>query len=67
MWPRTLELCGFRAVDLAPGETRTVAFPLGAELSGTGTVVEFRVAESARAALTAVPSQSFTAPDETPL
>ncbi len=67
VWPRTLELCGFRAVDLAPGETRTVAFPLGAELSGTGTVVEFRVAESARAALTAVPSQSFTAPDETPL
>ncbi|MFE6618874.1 glycoside hydrolase family 3 N-terminal domain-containing protein [Streptomyces sp. NPDC057740] len=67
VWPRTLELCGFRAVELAPGETRTVAFPLGAELPGRGTVVEFRVAQSARAALTAVPTQSFTAPDETPL
>ncbi|KUO03450.1 glycoside hydrolase family 3 N-terminal domain-containing protein [Streptomyces caeruleatus] len=67
VWPRTLELCGFRAVDLAPGETRTVAFPLGAELPGRGTVVEFRVAQSARAALAAVPTQSFTAPDETPL
>ncbi|MCF1598168.1 glycoside hydrolase family 3 C-terminal domain-containing protein [Streptomyces muensis] len=67
VWPRTLELCGFRAVDLAPGETRTVAFPLGADLPGRGTVVEFRVAESARAALGAVPTQSFTAPDETPL
>lgn len=67
VWPRTLELCGFQAVDLAPGETRTVAFPLGADLPGRGTVVEFRVAESARAALTAVPTQSFTAPDETPL
>ncbi|GAA4041861.1 glycoside hydrolase family 3 N-terminal domain-containing protein [Streptomyces shaanxiensis] len=67
VWPRTLELCGFRAVDLAPGETRTVTFPLGADLPGRGTVVEFRVAESARAALTAVPTQSFTAPDETPL
>ncbi|WP_031487026.1 glycoside hydrolase family 3 N-terminal domain-containing protein [Streptomyces bicolor] len=66
VWPRTLELCGFQAVDLAPGETRTVTFPLGAELPGTGTVVEFRVAESARAALTAIPTQSFTAPEETP-
>ncbi|MGC9543415.1 glycoside hydrolase family 3 N-terminal domain-containing protein [Streptomyces sp. UG1] len=65
VWPRTLELCGFRAVDLAPGETRTVTFPAGAVPPGT--VVEFRVAESARAALTAVPTQSFTAPDETPL
>lgn len=65
VWPRTLELCGFRAVDLAPGETRTVAFPLGAVPPGT--VVEFRVAESAGAALTAVPTQSFTAPEETPL
>ncbi|MFE7270168.1 glycoside hydrolase family 3 N-terminal domain-containing protein [Streptomyces sp. NPDC057623] len=67
VWPRTLELCGFQAVDLAPGETRTVAFPLGADLPGRGTVVEFRVARSARAALTAVPTQSLTAPDETPL
>lgn len=67
VWPRTLELCGFQAVDLAPGETRTVTFPLGAGLPGRGTVVEFRVAESARAALTAVPTQSFTAPEDTPL
>ncbi|MET9871939.1 fibronectin type III-like domain-contianing protein, partial [Streptomyces sp. NPDC006386] len=82
VWPRTLELRGFQAVDLAPGECRTVVFPLGAEqlaqvgadletavLPGT---VEIRVAESARRALTAVPvglrvGQSFTAPDETPL
>ncbi|MET9681682.1 glycoside hydrolase family 3 N-terminal domain-containing protein [Streptomyces coeruleorubidus] len=70
VWPRTLELCGFRAVGLAPGETRTVAFPLGADFRTAvppGTVVEFRVAASARAALTAVPTQSFTAPEETPL
>ncbi|MGK5697927.1 glycoside hydrolase family 3 N-terminal domain-containing protein [Streptomyces sp. URMC 128] len=70
VWPRTLELHGFRAVDLAPGETRTVAFPLGADFAAAvppGTVVEFRVAASARAALTAVPTQSFTAPEETPL
>ncbi|CAM5637060.1 putative Periplasmic beta-glucosidase [Streptomyces afghaniensis 772] len=70
VWPRTLELHGFRAVDLAPGETRTVTFPLGADFAAAvppGTVVEFRVAASARAALTAVPTQSFTAPEETPL
>ncbi|MEU6917461.1 glycoside hydrolase family 3 N-terminal domain-containing protein [Streptomyces olindensis] len=70
VWPRTLELHGFQAVDLAPGETRTVAFPLGADFQAAvppGTVVEFRVAQSARAALTAVPTQSFTAPEETPL
>ncbi|CAL9291391.1 glycoside hydrolase family 3 N-terminal domain-containing protein [Streptomyces sp. SudanB52_2052] len=82
VWPRTLELRGFQALDLAPGECRTAVFPLGAEqlaqvgadletavLPGT---VEIRVAESARRALTAVPvglrvGQSFTAPDETPL
>ncbi|WP_244207292.1 glycoside hydrolase family 3 N-terminal domain-containing protein [Streptomyces swartbergensis] len=70
VWPRRLELCGFRAVGLAPGESRTVAFPLGAGLGAAvppGTVVEFRVAASARTALTAVPTQSFTAPEETPL
>ncbi|MFB6848791.1 glycoside hydrolase family 3 N-terminal domain-containing protein [Streptomyces sp. NPDC056373] len=82
VWPRTLELRGFRAVDLAPGECRTVAFTLGPEqLAQVGTdletavlpgTVEIRVAESARRALTAVPvglrvDQSFTAPDETPL
>lgn len=64
VWPRTLELHGFQAVDLAPGETRTVTFSLGADLHGT--VVEFRVAESAREALTTAPTQSFTAPEETP-
>jgi beta-glucosidase len=65
VWPRALELRGFRAVELAPGETRTVVFPRPAP--DAGTTVEARVAESARAALTAVPTQSFTAPDETPL
>ncbi|MGN9757752.1 glycoside hydrolase family 3 N-terminal domain-containing protein [Streptomyces sp. SD31] len=65
VWPRALELRGFRAVELAPGETRTVVFPRPA--TDAGTTVEARVAESARAALTAVPTQSFTAPDETPL
>ncbi|PPS77291.1 MULTISPECIES: glycoside hydrolase family 3 N-terminal domain-containing protein [Streptomyces] len=82
VWPRTLELRGFRAVDLEPGECRTVAFVLGPEqLAQVGTdletavlpgTVEIRVAESACRALTAVPvglrvDQSFTAPDETPL
>jgi beta-glucosidase len=65
VWPRTLELRGFQGVDLAPGECRTVAFPLvfdqlaqvgddleTAVLPGT---VEIRVAESSRAALKAVP------------
>lgn len=65
VWPRTLELRGFQGVDLAPGECRTVAFPLafdqlaqvGADLETAvlpGTV-EIRVAESSRAALKAVP------------
>ncbi|MBA4862307.1 glycoside hydrolase family 3 C-terminal domain-containing protein [Streptomyces sp. PSKA54] len=65
VWPRTLELRAFQGVDLAPGEQRTVTFSLGADqlvqvgadletgvLPGT---LEIRVAESARAALTAVP------------
>ncbi|NGO10336.1 beta-glucosidase [Streptomyces sp. HC44] len=87
VWPRTLELRAFQGAGLAPGERRTVAFSLGADqlaqvgadletretsvLPGT---LEIRVAESAKAALTAVPvvlrtdgDQSFTAPDETPL
>ncbi|GAB2998425.1 glycoside hydrolase family 3 N-terminal domain-containing protein [Streptomyces pseudoechinosporeus] len=82
VWPRTLELRAFRSVDLAPGECRTVDIPLGADqlaladadletavLPGT---LEVRIAESARAALTAVPvlfrvDQNFTAPDATPL
>ncbi|MEV0225606.1 glycoside hydrolase family 3 N-terminal domain-containing protein [Streptomyces sp. NPDC050704] len=65
-WPRTLELRAFRSAELAPGESRTIAIPLGADqlaqvgadletavLPGT---LEIRVAESARAALTAVPA-----------
>jgi beta-glucosidase len=54
-WPRTLELCAFEGVDLAPGESRTVVTRLGADQLAGADVVEIRVAESARAALTAVP------------
>ncbi|MGW2717304.1 glycoside hydrolase family 3 N-terminal domain-containing protein [Streptomyces sp. NPDC001492] len=54
-WPRTLELFAFEGVDLVPGECRSVTLPLDRDrLAGTRTV-EIRVAESARAALTAVP------------
>ncbi|MDN3021606.1 glycoside hydrolase family 3 N-terminal domain-containing protein [Streptomyces sp. S.PB5] len=51
-WPRTLELCAFEGVGLAPGERRTVALSLGEARTGSA---EIRVAESARAALRAVP------------
>ncbi|WP_329597062.1 glycoside hydrolase family 3 C-terminal domain-containing protein [Streptomyces pseudovenezuelae] len=61
-WPRTLELCAFEGVGLAPGERRTVTVPL----AGLGGTVEIRVAASAREALRAR-GQSFTAPDDTPL
>lgn len=55
-WPRTLELCAFEGVDLAPGECRTVTLPLDRDrLAGT-TTAEIRVAQSSRAALTAVPA-----------
>jgi beta-glucosidase len=54
-WPRTLELCAFEGVGLAPGESRTVATRLGADQLAGADVVEVRVAPSARAALTAVP------------
>ncbi|MDN0197335.1 glycoside hydrolase family 3 N-terminal domain-containing protein [Streptomyces sp. S.PNR 29] len=71
VWPRTLELCAFEGVALAPGERRTVTLTVGAELTGA---VEIRVAESARAALSVVPvvvhpdgAQNFTAPADTPL
>jgi beta-glucosidase len=71
-WPRTLELCAFEGVALAPGERRTVTMTLGVEPACAA--FEIRVAESARAALTAVPvvvhldgGQNFTAPAETPL
>ncbi|MEW2562049.1 glycoside hydrolase family 3 N-terminal domain-containing protein [Streptomyces griseorubiginosus] len=61
-WPRTLELCAFEGVGLAPGERRTVTLPL----EGVTGTVEIRVAASAAQAL-AVKGHSFTAPDETPL
>ncbi|WP_107483399.1 glycoside hydrolase family 3 N-terminal domain-containing protein [Streptomyces humi] len=54
-WPRTLELCAFEGVDLAPGECRTVLTRLGADRLAGADVVQIRVASSARAALTAVP------------
>lgn len=54
-WPRTLELCAFEGIGLAPGESRTVVTRLGADQLAGAEVVEIRVAESARAALTAVP------------
>ncbi|MFJ9632423.1 glycoside hydrolase family 3 N-terminal domain-containing protein [Streptomyces sp. NPDC101175] len=55
VWPRTLELHGFRSVDLAPGERRTVAVPFGTDRFGRAGAVEVRVARSARAALAAEP------------
>ncbi|MFF7278595.1 glycoside hydrolase family 3 N-terminal domain-containing protein [Streptomyces griseorubiginosus] len=61
-WPRTLELCAFEGVGLAPGERRTVTLPL----RGLGGTVEIRVAASAAEALGAK-GHSFTAPAETPL
>ena len=53
-WPRTLELCAFEGVDLAPGERRTLTLRLDADLTGTSSV-EIRVADSSRSALGAVP------------
>ncbi|MEU0025956.1 glycoside hydrolase family 3 N-terminal domain-containing protein [Streptomyces sp. NPDC006335] len=61
-WPRTLELCAFEGVGLAPGERRTVTLPL----EGIDGTVEIRVAASAREALGAR-GQSLTAPADTPL
>ncbi|WP_106981005.1 glycoside hydrolase family 3 N-terminal domain-containing protein [Streptomyces fulvoviolaceus] len=52
VWPRTLELCAFEGVGLAPGERRTVALSIEDARADS---VEIRVAESARAALTSVP------------
>lgn len=54
VWPRTLELCAFEGVGLAPGERRTVSLPFEVP-PGVG-AVEIRVAESARGALDAVPA-----------
>ncbi|MCX5424446.1 glycoside hydrolase family 3 N-terminal domain-containing protein [Streptomyces sp. NBC_00078] len=55
-WPRTLELCAFEGVDLAPGECRTVTLPLDGDLLAKTRTAEIRVAQSSRAALTAVPA-----------
>ncbi|MGW0838640.1 glycoside hydrolase family 3 N-terminal domain-containing protein [Streptomyces sp. NPDC002787] len=52
-WPRTLELCAFEGVGLAPGERRTVSLSIDVP-PGTD-VVEIRVARSAREALDVVP------------
>ncbi|UUU20303.1 glycoside hydrolase family 3 N-terminal domain-containing protein [Streptomyces sp. DSM 40750] len=73
VWPRTLELCAFEGVGLAPGERRTVS--LSFDVSPVAGAVEIRVAESARGALAVVPlvldlrelPQSLTAPEDTPL
>ncbi|MER6155758.1 glycoside hydrolase family 3 N-terminal domain-containing protein [Streptomyces sp. NPDC001868] len=54
VWPRTLELCAFEGVGLAPGERRTVS--LSFEVPPGVGAVEIRVAESARGALDAVPA-----------
>ena len=65
-WPRTLELCAFEGVDLAPGERRTVRLSLDADRLAPSRTVEIRVAASAREAL-GVRGQSLTAPEDTPL
>ncbi|WP_327347265.1 glycoside hydrolase family 3 N-terminal domain-containing protein [Streptomyces europaeiscabiei] len=54
VWPRTLELCAFEGVCLAPGERRTVS--LSFDVPSDVGAVEIRVAESARGALAAVPA-----------
>ncbi|MEU7658876.1 glycoside hydrolase family 3 N-terminal domain-containing protein [Streptomyces lincolnensis] len=64
-WPRTLELCAFEGVDLAPGERRTVRLSLDAGQLAPSRTVEIRVAASAREAL-GVRGQSLTAPEDTP-
>ncbi|MFI9168080.1 glycoside hydrolase family 3 N-terminal domain-containing protein [Streptomyces lincolnensis] len=64
-WPRTLELCAFEGVDLAPGERRTVRLSLDAGQLAPSRTVEIRVAASAREAL-GVEGQSLTAPEDTP-
>ncbi|QFR02389.1 beta-glucosidase [Streptomyces phaeolivaceus] len=53
VWPRTLELCAFEGVGLAPGERRTVS--LSFEVPDAVGAVEIRVAGSARGARDAVP------------
>jgi beta-glucosidase len=65
-WPRTLELCAFEGVGLAPGECRTVSLTLDREQLAPSRTVEIRVAASAGEALGAR-GHSLTAPDETPL
>jgi beta-glucosidase len=55
VWPRTLELHAFRAVELAPGERRRVEIPFGTDQLEQVGAVEVRVAQSARAALAVEP------------
>jgi beta-glucosidase len=55
VWPRTLELHAFQAVELAPGERRRVEIPFGTDQLEQVGAVEIRVAESARAALAVEP------------
>jgi beta-glucosidase len=56
LWPRVLELCAFQGVDLAPGECRRITLPFDTGRLDQVGAVELRVAESSRAALTAVPA-----------
>jgi beta-glucosidase len=55
VWPRTLELHAFQAVELAPGERRRVEIPFDTDQLEQVGAVEIRVAESARAALAVEP------------
>ncbi|MFI6460289.1 glycoside hydrolase family 3 N-terminal domain-containing protein [Streptomyces sp. NPDC050528] len=55
VWPRTLELHAFQAVELAPGERRRVEIRFGTDQLEQVGAVEVRVAQSARAALVAEP------------
>ncbi|WOX13315.1 glycoside hydrolase family 3 N-terminal domain-containing protein [Streptomyces sp. N50] len=55
VWPRTLELHAFQAVELAPGESRRVEIPFGTDQLEQVGAVEVRVAQSAREALAVEP------------
>ncbi|MEV6540493.1 glycoside hydrolase family 3 N-terminal domain-containing protein [Streptomyces sp. NPDC051665] len=55
VWPRTLELHAFQAVELGPGERRSVEIPFGTDRLEQVGAVEVRVAQSARAALAVEP------------
>ncbi|MFD4877862.1 glycoside hydrolase family 3 N-terminal domain-containing protein [Streptomyces sp. NPDC058420] len=55
VWPRMLELHAFQAVELGPGECRSVEIPFGTDQLEQVGAVEVRVAQSARAALAVEP------------